>query len=118
MFFTNMFLWRNYFHTYWTIDHDFADKPPKHGKDFFLQPLAAGAHLPLVIEELRTYLDNKGFEFHRIYENSLEDAPRLRLQPTMKKTGTTGTMSICRQTWLICRTKISRAENHYNAFES
>ena len=53
--FTNMFLWRNYFHTYWTIDHDFLlIKVKKSGKDFFLQPFGGkDEDLPLVIEELR-----------------------------------------------------------------
>lgn len=71
--FTNMFLWRRYFHTYWTVDHNFLlIKVMKNGKEFFLQPFGGDdADLPLVLRELKEYNGGKGFEFHGIYENSL-----------------------------------------------
>ena len=118
--FTNMFLWRNYFHTYWTIDHDFLlIKVKKSGKDFFLQPFGGkDEDLPLVIEELRTYHDNKGFEFHGIYENSLE-----RLRPFAP----TANYEEDRDNWdyVYLQTDLANLsgrkyhgqKNHYNAFK-
>ena len=118
--FTNMFLWRNYFHTYWTIDHDFLlIKVKKNGKDFFLQPFGGrDEDLPLVIEELRAYHDNKGFEFHGIYENSLE-----RLRPFAPNASYVDDRDNWDYVYLredlanMSGRKYHGQKNHYNAFK-
>jgi hypothetical protein len=94
-------------------------KVKKSGKDFFLQPFGGkDEDLPLVIAELRTYHDNKGFEFHGIYENSLE-----RLRPFAP----TANYEEDRDNWdyVYLQTDLANLsgrkyhgqKNHYNSFK-
>jgi len=72
--FTNLFLWRDIFHTYWTIAHDFlVIKVQRGGINFMLQPFGGrDEDLPRLLDELREYHNGSRFEFHGIYECSLE----------------------------------------------
>ncbi len=72
--FTNLFVWRGCYNIYWTTFHDFLIiKVNKNDVDFFLQPFGGCSdNLPELIEALKEYNNNQPFEFHGMYECSVE----------------------------------------------
>ncbi len=71
--FTNLFIWRDYYHTYWTEKYGFLlIKVVVEDETFYLQPFGGkDEDLPLLLEEIKAHHGGP-FEFHGIYECSLE----------------------------------------------
>lgn len=72
--FTNLYLWRDYYHIYWCVAHGFLlVKVKKNNVDFFLQPFGGrDEDLPRLMQELEEAHDGKPFELHGIYEFTKE----------------------------------------------
>ena len=76
--FSNLFVWRDCYHIYWCIDHDFLLwKVQRHGVNFYFMPFGGrDEDLPLLMDEL--YEHNGGpFEMHGIYEEGKERFERV-----------------------------------------
>lgn len=77
--FSNLFVWRDCYHIFWCIVHDFLlVKVKRNDVDFYIQPFGGrDEDLPLLIEELKK--ENKGspFEMHGIYDYTRERFERV-----------------------------------------
>ena len=118
--FSNMFLWRDIFQTYWTIAHDFLIvKVRRSGVDFMLPPYGGrDEDLPLVLDELREYHEGHTFEIHGIYECMMD---------RMRKVLPNAEFITDRDNWdyvylrdelaAMAGRKYHGQKNHYNAFK-
>jgi len=69
--YTNLFIWRDYYKTFWSELHGFLIiKVQLEDQTFFLQPFGGkDEDVPLIIKELKEY-SGGSFEFRGIYETS------------------------------------------------
>ncbi|MCH3951134.1 MAG: phosphatidylglycerol lysyltransferase domain-containing protein [Acidaminococcus sp.] len=69
-----MFIWRKYFDTYWAVSHGaLILKVTNEGRTFVLPPFGGvDEELPLVVESLKDYFHHEPFEFHGVYDTTIE----------------------------------------------
>ena len=116
--FSNLFVWRDCYHIYWSIFRDFLlVRVKRNDVDFFLQPFGGrDEDLPLVLEELKAY-EGHSFEMHGIYEDS-----KARFERIMPKLQFTEDRDNWDYVYLreklatMSGRKLHGQKNHYNAF--
>lgn len=77
--FSNLFVWRDCYHIFWCIVHDFLlVKVKRNDVDFYIQPFGGrDEDLPLLIEELKKEHKGSPFEMHGIYDYTRERFERV-----------------------------------------
>lgn len=117
--YTNLFIWRDYYHTWWTEQYGFlVIKVEAEGKTFFLQPFGGrDEDLPLLLEALKDYAGGP-FEFHGIYEKSVERLGKAVPDPVFEED---------RDSWdyvylqkdlaTLAGRRYHGQKNHYNSFK-
>ena len=77
--FSNLFVWRDCYHIYWCVAHDFLLlKVKRNNVDFYIQPFGGrDEDLPRLMQELKEEHQGKPFEMHGIYDFTKERFERV-----------------------------------------
>ncbi len=117
--FSNLFVWRDCYHIYWCVAHDFLLlKVKRNNVDFYIQPFGGrDEDLPRLMQELKEEHQGKPFEMHGIYDFTKERFERVMPGLTYEED---------RDNWdyvylqeklaTLSGRKLHGQKNHYNAF--
>lgn len=117
--FSNLFVWRDCYHIYWCVAHDFLLlKVKRNNVDFYIQPFGGrDEDLPRLMQELKEEHRGKPFEMHGIYDFTKERFERVMPGLTYEED---------RDNWdyvylqeklaTLSGRKLHGQKNHYNAF--
>ena len=116
--FSNNYVWRDCYHIYWCVAHDFLlYKVRRGGVDFYLQPFGGkDEDLPRLIEEIRE--SNGGpFEMHGIYDFTKERFERVMPGLEFEEDRDNWDYVYLREKLAtLSGRKLHGQKNHYNAF--
>ena len=99
--FSNLFVWRDCYHIYWCVAHDFLLlKVKRNNVDFYIQPFGGrDEDLPRLMQELKEEHQGKPFEMHGIYDFTKERFERVMPDLTYEEDRDNWDMYICRKSW-------------------
>lgn len=117
--FSNLFVWRDCYHIFWSIIRDFLIvKVKRNDVDFYLQPFGGiERDLPLLIEDLKEAQHGHPFEMHGIYEPMKETLAHIF--PTLHFIDDRDNWDYVYQREKLATLsgrKLHGQKNHYNAF--
>ena len=117
--YTNLFIWRDYYRTYWTEHLGFLIiKVDVEDTSFFLQPFGGKEEdLSRLVRDLKEY-HGGGFEFHGIYESSLERLGKLAFEEEfVEDRDSWDYVYLQKDLATLSGRKFHGQKNHYNAFK-
>lgn len=117
--YTNLFIWRDYYRTYWTEHLGFLIiKVDVEDTSFSLQPFGGKEEdLSRLVRDLKEY-HGGGFEFHGIYESSLERLGKLAFEEEfVEDRDSWDYVYLQKDLATLSGRKFHGQKNHYNAFK-
>ena len=117
--FTNLYIWRDYWHTWWTEQFGFLlIKVQLEDDIFYLQPFGGkDEDLPLLVKEIKEHHGGT-FEFRGIYECSLERLGRLNVEEEFREAKDSWDYVYLQEDLANLKGRRYHGQkNHYNAFK-
>lgn len=117
--FSNLFVWRDCYHIYWSVVYDFLlIRVKRNDVDFYIQPFGGrDEDIPKLFAELKKYHGGKSFEMHGIYEFTKERFERMLPGMTYIDDRDNWDYVYLREKLAtMSGRKLHGQKNHYNAF--
>lgn len=117
--FTNLFIWRDYYRTFWTEIHGFLlIRVQVEDETFYLQPFGGkDEDLPLLIRDIKEH-EGGPFQFRGIYECSLERLGRIKGEEEFQEARDSWDYVYLREDLAnLSGRRYHGQKNHYNAFK-